>query len=245
MTPLRSYYFKLIFWVYSVWVVTFNQMGTFASKLPTVNLSIWLDRQIPVVPEFVWIYMFCYLYPILPAILVKDWHYFNIALFSIIFSTLIAFLFHLSLPVAYPLPYLGNSLSDRFLRFWHQYDFRPGAMKFPSLHVAIAWIIFACLKHQNFGAAANFLFFLSSLLITASTVFTKQHIILDVIGGTGLAFVIWRFAMRKYFKIISFTDNPKASLRKASVRFLPIFLLCAAGVIFLINLKSPYRRSLI
>ena len=75
------------------------------------------------------------------------------------------------------------------------YDADPPRNCFPSLHVASPFVAaFACYRvHRGVGLAAG----LWAALIAASTVFTKQHYVADVIAGIFLAaWFFWPYAAR-------------------------------------------------
>jgi membrane-associated phospholipid phosphatase len=66
----------------------------------------------------------------------------------------------------------------------------------PSLHVAQCFIAATvCHRvHRGVGRAA----FVWASLVAVSTLFTKQHYLLDVIGGMALAYGACRFALRDF-----------------------------------------------
>lgn len=78
----RKFYLKIILGVYFIWFIFFEAVGQYASILPTRDFTSYMDRQIPFIPEFVWPYVLCYVFPFLPLFIIKDWHRFNRALLS-------------------------------------------------------------------------------------------------------------------------------------------------------------------
>lgn len=187
----RFDYLKLSLLIYSAWIIIFEAVGLYALNLPTRDLSLPLDHRLPLISEFIWPYLLCYVFPFLPLFVVKDWHRFNRALLAIILANAAAFLFYLFLPVAFPRPALGTGLSDRVLDLQFRYDFQPGANKLPSLHVAFAWIVYLVCRKQGLGNGRERLIGLAAALISVSTVFVKQHIVLDALAGAALAFAAW------------------------------------------------------
>lgn len=77
-------------------------------------------------------------------------------------------------------------LYRRIFTFVHKSD--PSHITFPSLHVAVTWI--CCLLLRN--RSGRWRRIVLGVAISLSTLFTKQHLISDVIGGIALAwFSVW------------------------------------------------------
>ena len=95
-------------------------------------------------------------------------------------------------PVSFerPNPVTIDSLFYQWVfTFVHEAD--PSHITFPCLHVAVTWICFAFLRDQPGRNGRIGLV----LAITLSTLFTKQHLIVDVIAGLALAwFSVWMTA---------------------------------------------------
>lgn len=73
---------------------------------------------------------------------------------------------------------------------------------FPSIHCFVAWLgaryMFEC-KHLRHRRLTACLCVVGALLVFASTLFTKQHVIYDVIGGVVVAEIGWLVA--RYTKL--------------------------------------------
>jgi membrane-associated phospholipid phosphatase len=227
----RSRYVKIALSFYAIWVVVFILEGLYAQTLPVTDLTIRLDKEIPVVPGFVWIYMSCYLFPLITLLVVRDWHRFNLALLSIALCTLLAFIGHLAIPVAFPRPALGSSLSARMLAFIYDNDFKPGAQNFPSLHVAIALIIYWTCRRQGLSRLVESAILAMALLIIVSTVLVKQHLIIDLVGGLLLATGVWGFLSRVYRRSVSRGEDPLVVLAALTRRLAPLYAFCTLCVV--------------
>jgi len=217
----RRFYFKTSLIFYIVWVCVFQMVGKSAQTLPTRDLTLGLDRMIPVSSVFIWPYVLCYLFPFLPLILLKDWHRFNRALLAVILANLAAFVVYFALPISYARPELGSSLSDLILRLEQDLDFKPGANKLPSLHVTFSWIVFIVCRRQGLRGPLRLLVPTGAALITVSTLFTKQHIFLDVVFGVVWAFVSWRAAGALYPRLAGAGAEPRAALERMFRTVLP------------------------
>lgn len=187
----RRYFIKLGLLFYLLWVVAFETVGLYAATLPTHDLTCSLDQWIPLIPQLVWPYLFCYVFPFLLAFVGKDWHRVNCGLLSILFANLTAFVVFMAFPVAFPKPDLGGSLSERALALEYAVDFHPGGNNFPSLHVAFAWLVYFMSRGQGLKKKAEHAVLATALLITVSTLFVKQHIVADVVAGILWASAAW------------------------------------------------------
>ena len=94
---------------------------------------------------------------------------------------------------------------------------------FPSLHVAQCFLAaFACYRvHRGVGVVAG----VWALLVGISTVYTKQHYVLDVICGVFLASAAYVLLLRSY---------PRDAVPKRERRLAPVLALGAFGVYGLI-----------
>jgi membrane-associated phospholipid phosphatase len=213
VTPDRKYYLRVALLAYGIWIVAFEAVGRFASTLPTHDPTTGLDDMIPLVPEFIWFYEVCYLFPFLPLLVLKDFHRLNVLLLSIILANALAFIVYVAYPVALPRPELGNSLAERVLSIEHAAGFQPGANKLPSLHVAFAWHVALACHGQRLGRVLEAVIFVVAGMITLSVLFLKQHIIVDALTGILLAFGTWWLATQLYPLMIDPKAQPRAALK--------------------------------
>lgn len=155
---------------------------------PFHRLDLPLDRSIPFVPAFVFGYVLVYFTPALCALLITDRAEIYRTFTAFGLSALICFSIFLIFPVELPrtLP-LPDTLSGRVLGLVQAMD-RP-VNCFPSHHIATSLTAFFAAWRQNrfWGA----LFGASALIVTISTLFVKQHYLLDVPGGIGVAFLTY------------------------------------------------------
>lgn len=94
----------------------------------------------------------------------------------------------------------GHGVFDWLMRFLYWVD-TPTNL-FPSAHCMVAWLgtrfIFECKKPRR-KALVNALCILGSILVFLSTLFTKQHVLLDVFAGIAVAEIGWLVA--RYTKL--------------------------------------------
>lgn len=232
----RKYYIKVTFLVFLVWLVVFEAVGWYAVALPSYDITSFVDKQIPLIPQFIWPYLLCYIFPCLPLLVVKDWHRFNLTLLSVIIANLSAFILYFIFPVAFPRPELGQSLSERLLAFLYKVDFHPGANKLPSLHVTFTWIVYLACRGQRLNKFGQTIVFFVAVLITFSALFVKQHVVADVVAGLCWAFASWTLAGSLYKFLTSPDVDPRTGLRQMMKKLTPIMFLFAVVVFSMIRL---------
>jgi len=190
-TKLRLRYAAILLLAYAVWFGTFELVGRYAATLPTRDLTSSWDRAIPLVTGFIWPYELCYALPVAALFVLKDFRRFDAALVAIALSSATAYVVYIALPIAFPRPELGTALADRILAFEYEADFSPGANKLPSMHVALSWIMGLAMRGQR-SRAIDLALAALILTITASTLFVKQHLIIDVIAGVAWGIASWK-----------------------------------------------------
>jgi membrane-associated phospholipid phosphatase len=198
LAPERRRYLKLALFGYVVWLVCFELVGRLAARLPTHDLRTSLDLTIPLWPPAVWVYEACYLLPLIPALLVRDFQRLNIGILAALLANLSAFVVYFAFPVAFPRPPLGDSWAERVLAFEYAWDFQPGANKLPSLHVATSWLTWLICLRQGLPALVVTALGLLAIAISVSTLFVKQHLVIDVVFGMAWAFGWFALATRLY-----------------------------------------------
>ena len=166
-------------------VQTMNPVG--------INLEIGLDTYIPLIPEFAVIYL---LY--IPMIIFVFAFYWNdyktyrsmslmmIAVISIAIMIYSAFQTEVLRPII-----ASTDFFTRLTNTIYKYDMPNNT--FPSLHVALTSTISAFVYEKN--TKVGMVLIPLTILIILSTMFIKQHVFLDIIGGLMLAFVIFKIKM--------------------------------------------------
>ena len=158
-------------------------------------LTQW-DTRIPFKPEWVWIYSGLY-YPfwLSPILLLADfddfWPLCSSYVVLLIGQMIVAHILPVKTPRDWRQYDENNSWSERFLGFVQRID--KGGNAFPSMHVAIAvlttlHIVFLA----NIGEHPEFLLvWIIPVIIAISTLYTKQHLIVDVPAGAILAVAVF------------------------------------------------------
>jgi len=238
ITNERRFFTKVILSVYLLWIPAFVSVGFYASTLPSQNLETIVDRNIPFVPELIWIYMGCYVLPLLSILLVIDWHRFNSMLLSFTIANLTAFIVYLVFPVTFQKPELGRSVAEQFLSIHYRMP-TSASNNFPSMHVTFVWLYYFMCCGQRLNKMGDALMLVLIVLITLSTLFVKIHLVADVAAGILLALITFAFAKYLYPHMVD-------SQTEASVAFGQIVRKMITGVLmfvtFLVLIMGLGRR---
>jgi len=157
------------------------------------SMLVEFDKMIPFIPEWVWMYLTVYMIFLIPLFGLTERRLLKLVMSSYITVMLICYIFFYLYPVEYPRPQLiVNDFSTWALSLVYKND-RPWNC-FPSSHCAMAMMAALVLLEINwfFGLWGMAV----AISIGASTLFTKQHFILDVITGFSLSILVYYL----YFK---------------------------------------------
>ena len=163
------------------------------ADLPHYDLTLPIDRQIPVMTEWIFIYLgYCYVFWALSyCYIAKVRRDRPIELFRFVFadmlSRIICMFFFIFLPTTNIRPEItGTALCDELTRFLYSID-QPTNL-FPSIHCLVSWLCFIGIRREkNVPYVTKVFSCFSAILIMLSTQFLKQHYILDMISGVLLA----------------------------------------------------------
>lgn len=154
------------------------------------DLAIPLDHQIPFIKYFSPFYSIVYFIPVATFFLCwNNYPLIKAAAKAFIGAGIVCFAFFIFFPVKYELrvdlqpPY---DLFTNILRFFYWVD-QPYNC-FPSLHVALAMISACIIWRQNARLAP--IFYLLATIVSVSILFMKQHYVLDLAGGLGVAWLM-------------------------------------------------------
>lgn len=153
------------------------------------DLTSALDRKIPFVEEWVFVYLGCFLFWAVNYIIItrqgkEGWFQFAAGDYL---SRLICGVFFVLLPTTNIRPEItGDGLAQVLMRFVYSID-APTNL-FPSIHCLVSWLCFAGIRGKEYvpkwyrGFSCLF-----AIAVFASTVFTKQHFLVDVVAGVVIA----------------------------------------------------------
>lgn len=153
------------------------------------NAEIFIDSKIPFVPWTVSIYLSCYLFWMANYIIGSRQD--RKEAFRLISADFLAknicLLCFLIIPTTNIRPEVG---SDGLWNYLMNYVYKSDAADnlFPSIHCLTSWFCYIAVRKNKSIPKPYVLFsLLYALSVCVSTLTTKQHVIVDVIGGVGLA----------------------------------------------------------
>jgi membrane-associated phospholipid phosphatase len=186
--------------VKSIWVIVLLLL--FLAYFPLNNtrgpihsLELTVDDWIPLLPAFIFPYLSLY-----ALLVISLWRFlraetriFVIAALAISLDLVLSYLFFLFYQTQVERPViLGSDVSSSILRWLYSTDKPFNA--FPSLHTSLSTLL--VLLWGKAGSRIQPIIALWAAFIIASTLFTKQHYIADVLGGVAIALVSYYGAVR-------------------------------------------------
>lgn len=157
------------------------------------DLTTDLDRKIPFVKEWVLVYVICFAFWAVNYILIlregrEKWFRFMAA---DMLSRLVCGVFFIFLPTTNVRPEVtGDGFISWLMRFIYRMDMPTNL--FPSIHCLVSWFCFIGIRKSTkvpgWYKAFSCVF---ALMVCASTQFTKQHYLVDVVAGLLLAELFW------------------------------------------------------
>jgi len=165
-----------------------------------------LDNAIPFCEWFLFAYLFWFIYIVgmLAYTLFFDIEAFRKYMEFVILTYSITLIIYFIFPTAQnlrPQQFAHNNILTRFLSVFYKFDTNTNVM--PSLHVIGAMAVsFAAWHSKLFGRVSwRIVFSLVTILICLSTMFIKQHSVIDILTALCLCFaaypIIYRAAPRK------------------------------------------------
>jgi membrane-associated phospholipid phosphatase len=180
-----------------------------------------VDRLLPLEPGWALVYGALYLFLIiLPVFVVREPSHLQRTVWAYLFVWATALVAFVAYPTTAPRPpgVEGQGFAVWGLRFLYSAD--PPYNCFPSLHVAHSFVsALTCYRaHRRLGIVAT----LCASLVALSTLFAKQHYVLDVVAGVLLAAAAYVLFLRH----VSRDAIPEADRRLA-----PDFAWITAGIV--------------
>lgn len=164
-----------------------------AQKSFHYDWTLTVDRLTPFLPWTVSIYFLCYLFWAVAYLLAarqkKELAYrFFFADFLAKAVCLICFIF---LPTTNLRPAVkGNGPWENLMRFLYQID--APVNLFPSIHCLVSWLCWLGIRdRKEFPQWCRYFSFWMAAAVCISTLTTKQHVVLDLVGGIVLAEISW------------------------------------------------------
>jgi len=181
--------------LYMLFIFLFLYVGDYNEGRNFYNLSIFIDQKIPFNPHFVWTYILYYFVALMPVMVVTEIKEFRRMVGAYLMMYFMGFLTFILFPVKMMRPELvGDGYSIWLLKKIYNAD--NGYNCFPSMHVANAFL--ASFFSYRFNRVYGAVVYVIAFLITISTLFIKQHYIVDLIAGIALAYFVYRFSYYRF-----------------------------------------------
>lgn len=164
---------------------------------PLLHLTLPIDQKIPLIPWTIYIYNLWY--PIMlftfALLAIYDKAVFSHLIPAYTLSTLASFMIFIFFQNEVPrlTQVSGNSLAERLLRFTRKMDNPYNG--FPSIHVLACTMTILAVQSSTLPDACKVFIWVSQLMIIAATLTTKQHVVLDLAGGSFMAILGWCLTM--------------------------------------------------
>lgn len=177
-----------------VWnTIIYSGTRIFNKGLTHYDMTLDIDQLIPVIPEFTIVYFGCFItwavYYIMCGRVSREYCARFVA-FDLVTRTICGIIF-LVLPTFNVRPEVTNvDIFDRILLLLYRIDAADNL--FPSIHCLVSWNCFVGLRNAHYykkkvvASAA-----IIAVMVFASTLFTKQHVIVDVISAVFISECCW------------------------------------------------------
>ena len=181
----------------------FQSLIYFITKLfqnNPVYLNNAIDDRIPFIPYFVIFYVMWYLFLILIPLLILKYNkkvFDKYIVVSIVYAILEGIIFILFPTTMNRQPLVVTDISTWIVDIIYKVD-TPVCNLFPSAHCAFSILfIISILDVKEIKKEYKVLIIISSLLIILSTVFIKQHVVVDVLGALLIVPIYYILRKRK------------------------------------------------
>ena len=181
----------------------FQSLIYFITKLfqnNPVYLNNAIDDRIPFIPSFVIFYVMWYLFLILIPLLILKYNkkvFDKYIVVSIVYAILEGIIFILFPTTMNRQPLVVTDISTWVVDIIYKVD-TPVCNLFPSAHCAFSILfIISILDVKEVKKEYKILIIISSLLIILSTLFIKQHVVIDVLGALLIVPIYYILRKRK------------------------------------------------
>ena len=153
------------------------------------NIETGVDRSIPFVPEFLVIYFGCYVFWAVNYILIARQDRRSVYQFFTgdFISRCVCLVSFLAFPTTNTRPLITGSGLWNQAALW-LYSIDAADNLFPSIHCLVSWFCYLGIRgRKEIPRWYQSVSMVIAILVFASTLLTKQHVIVDVAGGVLLA----------------------------------------------------------
>lgn len=171
---------------------TFLYLITKTSPFKPHYIKIGLDNSIPFIPSFIYFYVSWYamLFLIPYKIYKNDIEVFYKYILSLAITITVLALIYLFYPTIVVRPdIISTNITLSLLKFIYFID-TPALNCLPSMHCNVCFLfIFYIINSKNINKKSKIIICIWSLIVIISTLFVKQHVILDIISAFIVSFI--------------------------------------------------------
>ncbi len=174
---------------YLLFTVTYVPINLLSAGRRAYTLFLPGEERLPFLPVFEYLYLLTFFVGPLLVLTVREYPQFVRLMRALAIALGLAYTTYLIFPVYFERPTLHvDSLHTWLLSL----KYRDGPYNhFPSLHVTLSWI---AVQAVQVPARRRRLLMGLAVGVSVSTIFVKQHYIVDVLAGGVLAWFAWRMA---------------------------------------------------
>lgn len=210
----------LPFFVWLLLVPVYVVLGAFARGRTLHMPGLALDHALPVLPAWTLIYGSLYFAIFLPMVVIRGEGHIRRTMWAFVMVWVVGIVGWVFYPTVLPRPSpaaIGGGFCSWTLRIAYSWDAPYNC--FPSLHVAQSYLAaLTCnLVSRGIGRAA----LVWATLIAVSTLFTKQHYVVDVVSGALIAGAAYLVFLRNY---------PRAEVPQLDARAVPVVIMGFVGI---------------
>ena len=175
----------------SLWIFGYHGLNFLTWGRQVVHIDLALDRAVPQVPLLIYVYSLAYPCCFIPAIVLSIERV-RLAVFAYSVTILASLAMFVWMPVEIVRPDPPPGSWGNWLVYLTRLVDQPFNC-FPSLHVSLDFLsaFFCGLERPRLGAAL----LVTSVAISVSTLFVKQHYALDVVAGFLMAALAFRLTL--------------------------------------------------
>lgn len=215
-------------------------IGALFRGRPAARPAVFVDAWVPLAPWWVFIYAFVYFFAFIPAFVVHDLDLYRRTVRAYFITFTLSFVCFLLYPTIFEKP---TDINTSYFAGWALavvwFLDTPGNC-LPSLHVATAFVSsWSILKvHRTVGRICLTI----STLIAISTLYTKQHYILDVVFGFGIAAIATKLTTSPFDANAIAAEERQAAPRRALgplLLYLSIIAIFLTAYLFGVQVPKP------
>ncbi|MBW3000100.1 phosphatase PAP2 family protein [Candidatus Woesearchaeota archaeon] len=184
----------LVFFLLVGYFLLFYNILGYIPHYASLEAATFIDKIIPLVPFFVIFYLIGFVFSIVPLFITEEKKEFYWLAFNYFLILTVSFVMFVLIPIEFKKDFvLGTDFFSRLIESVQAVD--SDFNNFPSLHVSLNFFTVLFVKDKN--PKLGLWLLPIPILIIFSTMFVKQHLFIDVIGGIVIA-ALFFYIFKRY-----------------------------------------------